>query len=493
MWFVGLKRFGRSASFRLSFFSFCCFSLLFGVLLIGVYQMSAYVLQENLRDRLHNLILLVEPLLDDEDWLIDDFEEQFQQSAVSYVLWDRDGDEVVSTVGRFQLQSVDDQGFITIEREDEEHSPNEAQAGSQQAGTALPSSLAKPPWQYEDWFEDEHLVMVELATGEGGRLWLGFGTDDNDTLLSILRSTLVVSWLIMLLVGALLSYLISKRTLHRIERINQTCLHIRKGNLNQRIAVTSAMDEFDQLGDNFNAMLQHIQRLIEDIRRVSDQIAHDLRTPLTRLQGKISALCLAPDSTELRFSTQEEIDTVIRTFNALLRVSRLEAGATQLEFTQFDLTTMLTDLIELYQPLLEEEGGCLEYQLPAEPLLVQGDPDLWCQALSNLLDNACKYSQGQKRVNISLIAGDTPRILIEDNGAGVPESAYEKITSRFYRLPQHQQQAGFGLGLSMVKAICQAHNAELQFARSELGGLKVSIIYGVATGLACNKLSEIHT
>ena len=257
----------------------------------------------------------------------------------------------------------------------------------------------------------------------------------------------------------------SRGMLRRIEVINQASRNIMAGDLTQRIPLRGSGDELDQLGSNLNRMIDEIERLMNGIRHVSDNIAHDLRTPLTRLRNRLEQLQMDLDDGSPHREPVEQgladADHLLATFAALLRIARIEAGGHSAKFAAIDLTSLVQDAAELYEALAEEKQ--LSFTLQAEEgLAIEGDRDLLFQALINLLDNAIKYTPAGGEIGLRLQRhGKTIDISVSDSGHGIPAAERDKVGQRFYRLESSRSTPGSGLGLSLVKAVARLHRAEL--------------------------------
>lgn len=280
------------------------------------------------------------------------------------------------------------------------------------------------------------------------------------------------------LVLALLGgFLMSYSVMRRIEAINRASREIMSGRLQSRMPVRGINDEFDQLSGNLNAMLDRIDSLIEGVKSVADNIAHDLRTPLTRLRGRLENLTARPGldddlRTELN-SAMTEADHLLTTFRALLRIARIEAGTHDRAWTLVELRPLLEDAWELYQAVGEEKD--IVVRLGNGTGELRGDPDLLFQAISNLLDNAIKYSPPGSEVTLDCLASDeTIDISIADQGPGVPEAEREKVLDRFYRSGSVTGIPGSGLGLSLVSAIARHHGGQLVLT-DNAPGLRVTL------------------
>ncbi|WP_028033363.1 HAMP domain-containing sensor histidine kinase [Chelativorans sp. J32] len=299
----------------------------------------------------------------------------------------------------------------------------------------------------------------------------------------VMRRALAVALGMMGLGAFLIWYFVGRRALRRIDSVTEASRQIMGGDLSRRLPVTGAGDEFDRLSENLNAMLDRIAGLNEGLKQVSANIAHDLKTPLTRLRNRAEAALnntAGPTAAkEALEQTIAESDQLIRTFNAILMISRLEAGYSAESTAKIDLALIVSDVVELYEPLAEEQGVTLKAEA-AENVQIDGNRELIGQALSNVIDNAIKYSAGfgQKPVvSVSLRKeGDAARLTVRDNGPGIPEEDRERATERFVRLEASRSQPGSGLGLSLAKAVMTFHGGKLELS-GEGGGLAVAMIF----------------
>ncbi len=296
------------------------------------------------------------------------------------------------------------------------------------------------------------------------RLLVGRDVQDRVAVQRLLTNALVTGAGIMLVLGVLGGFFLARATLSRLEGINRATKLIMRGDLSRRIRLEGSEDEFDELAANLNAMLDRIEELLRAMREVTDNIAHDLRTPLTRLRSRIEIALLgkldAEQARELLLETMREADGLIATFNALLAIARAQSGAVQAEWEEIDLSEIARDVHELYEPLAEEKG--MELSLSASgPVPVRGHRQLIAQAVANLVDNAVKYTPPGGRVDIVTRNGTTAVIEVCDNGPGIPEADRERALQRFVRLQPERSAPGNGLGLSLVDAVARLHHAEL--------------------------------
>ena len=249
----------------------------------------------------------------------------------------------------------------------------------------------------------------------------------------------------------------------RIESINRTARRIMEGELSQRIESRGSGDEFDELVANLNGMLARIETLMEDVRRVSDNVAHDLRTPLGRLRTRLEQLrdaCGDSSSAPIAEDALREADQMLATFNALLRIARIETGQRRHAFERVDVAAIGDDVADLYAPIAESRDITFRHSGIAAP--VEGDADLLFQSLANLLDNAMKYTPQGGSVTLHVTSDDdSATVVVADSGPGVPPEEREAVLRRFYRLEPARSTPGSGLGLSLVAAVAQLHEAEL--------------------------------
>ncbi len=312
----------------------------------------------------------------------------------------------------------------------------------------------------------------------GLRLLVGHDVRERDRVAVLIREILAWSLLAIFGISLLGGLLMSRVLLGRIETINRTSRDIMGGDLTRRVPVSGREDEFDQLAKNLNAMLDQIERLLGGMRQVSDNIAHDLRSPLARLRSGLElALIEDPGSDGYRDAIAKairEADSLLKTFTALLSIAQAEAGASRDRFASVDLQDLIQDVVELYDPLTEELGITLEVQ-PLQAVRRTGDRDLLFQALVNLLDNAIKFSGTGGRIEIGVERQEGTAILsVSDRGPGIPEDQREEVLKRFVRLEQSRSTSGSGLGLSLVQAVAHLHDGEL-LLEDNAPGLRASL------------------
>jgi signal transduction histidine kinase len=264
----------------------------------------------------------------------------------------------------------------------------------------------------------------------------------------------------------------SRRLLRRVELVNRTSERVMAGNLSDRVPVGGSGDEFDQLAANLNRMLDQIERLMTAMREVTDDVAHDLKTPLARLRARLELALIGPadggEPKEAIRAAIDEADRLLATFNALLGIAEAEAGAGRDRMSVLDLSEIARTAVEFYEPVAEERGFSLT--LEAEPgVRIRGDRHLLSQALANLIDNALKYAGGGE-VSVRVLECDGHAALeVADRGPGIPEADRESVFDRFVRLEPSRSTPGNGLGLSLVRAVAHHHDGTAALADNRPG------------------------
>jgi signal transduction histidine kinase len=329
----------------------------------------------------------------------------------------------------------------------------------------------------EDDPGSRHAALVRvIALPDDFRILVGRDVSESEELVQIVRRSLIFTVALMVVLGLVSWLFVSRRVLRRIDSIADTSQRIMAGDLSDRLEVTGTGDEFDRLAESLNAMLARIEKLMLGLKQVSDNIAHDLKTPLTRMRNRVEgALAHArsePDYRETLQATIDDADQLIRTFNALLMIARVEAGSSDAEFDTFDAADVARDVVELYEPAAEEAGVVLGLEA-AEPAMVRGNRELIGQALANLVDNAIKYANegvAEPRVTVAVQErGGVVELSVADNGVGIGEAERPRVVERFVRLEESRSKPGAGLGLSLVSAVAQLHGGDLELRDNHPG------------------------
>jgi signal transduction histidine kinase len=327
----------------------------------------------------------------------------------------------------------------------------------------------------------EHHALARVFQLPGGfRLLVGRDLDERERLYNIVLSAGRWSIAIVIVLGLAGGLFVTRRVLRRVDAMTETTRTIMHGDLGGRLPVAGTGDELDRLGENLNLMLERIEALMRGLKEVSDNIAHDLKTPLTRLRNRAEqALRSAKSEAEYRAAleaTIEESDGLIRTFNALLMIARAESGQARENMSEFDVAEIAHDIGELYEPLAEEKGMTLKVEADA-PAPVKGNRELISQALANLVDNSIKYAQPRDANNgepsqivvRALSDGDRILLTVADSGPGIAEADRSRVVERFVRLEKSRSQPGLGLGLSLASAVARLHGGELTLTDNQPG------------------------
>jgi signal transduction histidine kinase len=321
---------------------------------------------------------------------------------------------------------------------------------------------------------EHHALVRVFELPSGFRLLVGRDLDERERLYDIILSAGQWSIALVIVLGLAGGFFVARRVLHRIDAMTETSRTIMAGDLSGRLPTAGSEDELDRLAVNLNVMLERIEALMRGFKEVSDNIAHDLKTPLTRLRNRAEeALRSGKNEADYRAaldSTIEESDELIRTFNALLMIARAESGQASTPMIEFDAADIVRGVGELYDPLADEKGLTLKIEA-GTTLPVRGNRELVTQALANLVDNAIKYARPHEAeangmpADVVIAAsgeGDRIRLSVSDHGPGVSAGDRERVVQRFVRLEQSRSEPGSGLGLSLASAVAHLHGGELR-------------------------------
>jgi signal transduction histidine kinase len=362
-------------------------------------------------------------------------------------------------------------------------------------GSLAPGVMASMGWsetayrRLDEQNTRDHRALVHVTQlSSGFRLLIGRDLEERRRLFGIVAKAAQWSLLVVVVLGIGGGIFVARRVLRRIDAMTGTTRRIMAGDLSGRLPVGRSGDELDRLAENLNAMLERIEALMMGLKEVSDNIAHDLKTPLTRLRNRAEeALAKSGSEAEYRSAlerTIEESDGLIRTFNALLMIARAESGQARGNMDDFDAADVARGIQELYEPLAEDDGMTLRVRTSPAP--VHGNRELISQALANLVENAIKYGKplssilplsagagaaaaGNEIVIEARRDGDSVLLSVTDHGPGIPEADRSHAVERFVRLEASRTQPGSGLGLSLASAVATLHGGELRLGDAHPG------------------------
>ena len=339
----------------------------------------------------------------------------------------------------------------------------------------IPGSAVLPP-------DDEpHAVLVQARPLQtGGALFVGRDERELTDLEEVLEQTFAWTAAAALALAVLVGLVTSRGYLKRIEAVNETTRTIIEGgDITARIPVQGTQDEFDRLAANLNAMLARIQALMEGLRQVSADIAHDLRTPLTHLRQRLevarSQAVSVPDYDALVDATIADTDAILKTFAALLRIAQVEAGTRRTGFTELSLSELCAAIAEIYGPVAEDNGQQIRASL-APNVWTRGDRELLTQLLANLVENAIRHTPSGTRISLTLRLDHNPCIVVADDGPGIPAAIRPHVFQRFFRGDHSRSSDGTGLGLSLVRAVADLHEIRIDLQDNN-PGLRVSLSF----------------
>jgi signal transduction histidine kinase len=333
---------------------------------------------------------------------------------------------------------------------------------------------------------DQHLTYLERpelrasfeTLPDGSHLLVGRNVGDLNQFMGRIHLAFGLAVLLIFIIAAVASVAVTRRTVGRIESINATTVAIMHSGLGTRVPLRGTRDEWDQLAGNLNTMLDRIETLVSEVRQVTDNVAHDLRTPLARVRGRLEKASFGPRDSHadqaLINESMTDIDDVLRMFASVTRISQIETSNRTAAFRRTDLVEIADRVIELFDAAAEIEH--VDLAVTGDRFsFVTGDRDLLFDALANLVDNAIKHGREGGRVRLDIRRHDDQAVLcISDDGPGIPEQEYQNVFKRFYRLERSRCTPGNGLGLSLVAAVARLHDAPIRLLSNE-PGLKVEL------------------
>jgi len=312
-------------------------------------------------------------------------------------------------------------------------------------------------------------------------LQIGQSMENYTRFIEVFRKIFISTMAILFFVAAIVGWFLARRALAGVETVTQTARHISSGSLEERVPVNKREDEIDRLAITFNQMLDRIQTLVTEIKEMSDNIAHDLKSPITRIRG-ISEITLTTgvslnEYEKMAASTIEECDRLLDMINTMLVISETEAGVSRLEKSEIDISSVIRNACELFQSPAEDKSLSLVCHADGN-FKVYGDVRLIQRMIANVLDNAIKYTSSDGRVDVSIHAGrnQSVEITVTDTGIGISEEDLAHIFERFYRCDPSRSQAGTGLGLSFAQTVARAHGGDIAVTSATGRGSAFSVI-----------------
>jgi signal transduction histidine kinase len=450
-----LPSFVRSSTFRLSLFYVLLFFLSVGALLAFIYVQTAGTIdvQSDQATKADAAALIQDYTAQGIAGLIDAVEDRVAPDRAGdglYLLQDEDGAPLAGNIHAWPVAEPDSNGWISfaVDRDDGPHRARGLTYALKDGSKLLVARDLHARLEFQG------LMLEAFYTASALTLVLGVG-------------------------GGLL---ISRWMLARLGVINRTAERIMAGDLSHRIATTGSNDEFDQLSHALNAMLEEIRRLMTGMRTVTDNIAHDLRSPLTRMKGRLEMLLREGGDAEAQRQaiekTIDDADQLLATFTALLSIADAQSGSARASMAPLDLGALVSDVAELYGPAAEERGVALEHA--ARALIVVGSRQLLFQAIANLVDNAIKHTPSGGRIRLTLTGGPREvRLRVDDTGPGIAQADRARVLEPFVRLDASRSTPGSGLGLALVAAIARLHGAKLELADNG-PGLAVTLAFSQA-------------
>ena len=326
-------------------------------------------------------------------------------------------------------------------------------------------NFSAPEWK-PDAAQPSLLRATFETLADGSHLLVGTDVRELDQLTAKINTALLLTALLIFAIAGAVSMTITRRTVGRIESINATSRAIMQSGLSERIPLRGTRDEWDELATNLNSMLERIETLMGEVKQFTDNVAHELRTPITRMRGRLEKAHNSLHDDDAHKSMigdiTADLDSVLRIFSSLTRISQIEASDRTAAFRTINLAEIVHEVVELYDAAAEEKGGQLD-TVGDQRVLITGDRDLLFDAVSNLVDNAIKHGREAGRVTVEVRDSDAgASIAVSDQGPGIPDDEIRNVFKRFYRLERSRQTPGNGLGLSLVAAVARLHGVQIE-------------------------------
>jgi signal transduction histidine kinase len=344
------------------------------------------------------------------------------------------------------------------------------------------SSAGRSDFRAPEWkprAADRPLLRAAFATlADGSHLLVGRDISDLDEFAGKIDVAFALIVALIFVLAVVAGIAVTRRTVGRIESINATSRAIMQSGLGKRVPLVGTQDEWDQLAENLNSMLDRIEVLMGEVKQATDNVAHDLRTPLTRMRGRLERAAIGQRDSRsdqsLITDTMTDLDDVLRMFASLTRISQIESTSRTAAFRSVDLVEIAEAVVELFDAAAENKDVELK-AVGERPVVVVGDRDLLFDAVANLVDNAIKHGRGAGQVTVELNCSDAGAVIsVSDDGPGIPVDEHQHVFRRFYRLERSRRTPGNGLGLSLVSAVARLHEARIKLFDNG-PGLKVEL------------------
>ncbi|QPJ63370.1 MAG: HAMP domain-containing histidine kinase [Candidatus Nitronauta litoralis] len=454
---------GKTLVFRLTLF----YGVLLIIFSIGIYfwatQSTSQFYLQNVDDRLQNALMELQEEYEDED--LEELREEFRE----------EGEEQGQLKMFFRLITPDKRNLVSSNLTAWSDLPApQSEFENLQSGEPQWSSINLPS-------RDTPVRILTIRLPDGNILQAGVDLGEGGKMLVRFDSVLLALLLFMLIFGSLTGGWVLHNALGGVRRVTETALQIGQYNLEARVPIENKAEEIDQLAQAFNSMLNRIASLIEELKEVSDNIAHDLKRPVTRIRGIAEHVLIQPETTEEMKEVTgimiHECDRLVGTINTMLEISRLEAIG-KVEFMEtVNLSALCRNAVELFEPVAEDKGLRIALEVPDTPILLKGNPTQLQRALANIIDNALNYSN-QGTITVSLKSSDgTIQVVIADEGVGIPTEIQSKIFERFFRGDSSRSEQGTGLGLSLVHAIVLAHGGRVDLESHPGTGSRFVLVF----------------
>jgi signal transduction histidine kinase len=444
------SNFFRSSTFRLAAIYLLFFTLSVAAIIAYIYWNTVGILEKQTDETIRSEVLALSDEYSNDG--VEGIHEVIGRrvtvdSSTIYVLADSTNRRIAGNLQGMPQEATDDKGWIdfplTVKRGD--------------------TTLKHTGRAYYSTLEGNYKVLVGRDVEELRQ----FG--------DLIRRSLYIAIGLASVLGLGGAWLLSRNFLRRVDAITDTSRGIMAGDLSRRMPLHGTNDELDRLSMSLNQMLDQIERLMRGMREVSTNISHDLRTPLTRIRSRAEAALRSENKADVHAaltSTLDDSDQLLKVFNSLLSISRAEAGQMRENFVNFDAAEVVQDVAELYEPIVEDAGGKLTFEMPLDKLPVRADRQLLAQAITNLIDNALKYGKGQGALEIAIngkATVNTVEITVSDRGEGIAQPDRERVKERFVRLDESRNLPGSGLGLSLVDSVMKLHGGSLGFEDNRPG------------------------